>query len=258
MTAAALQKKFKSLVKAHLPRGANLGPAVVQLFLNDGQRRTHVSLMNFPAFLAPQAAAEYVYRLRIYDRDGRVLRTQQIDLPRFGATDADLADVFGDALPAFGMIAVRIAPRRALYFGDRHLGRIRPHFYTLYTGPAMESLGLVHPQTSLDEPCAPERQWLSNLQLDPQRVRKLEVFQVNPSRQPLKSEVFLANAAGETLNKVEEVIPACGTRRAEFDLSAFAEKGEPVSVGLRGLAAANGKPILFMHFPDGSFTCCHG
>jgi hypothetical protein len=52
-------------------------------------------------------------------------------------------------------------------------------------------------------------------------------------------------------------IPPRGTRRVEFDLAPLAGRHPVVCVGLRGLAAANGKPILFLHFRDGSFTCCH-
>lgn len=257
MMGLAIKQKVKFFVKSHLPRGANLGPPIVQLFLNDG-RNTHLGLINFPTFLAPDETGEYVYRLCIYDADGRKLGEKQIELSRFGSIEVNLADVFAFSLPSYGMVAVRIEPRNSLYFGDRHLGRIRSNFFTLYTGPKMDSLGLIHPQTSLDAPCDPTRSWMSNLQLDPRCVRKIEVFQVNPSRQALESEVILQGSDGHLLANAKELVPAHGTRRAMFDMEPLEKFCESFSVGLRGLAAANGKPILFMHFRDGSFTCCHG
>jgi hypothetical protein len=196
--------------------------------------------------------------LRIYNPDGREVGETRLDLSRFGAIEVSLADVFSSSLPSYGMVAARIEPCNSFFFGDRHLGRIRPNFFTLYAGPTMDSMGLIHPQTSLDAPCDPARRWLSNLQIDLRHVRKLEVFQINPSREAIESEVFLQGADGCVLENAKELIPAHGTRRAMFNLEPLESRCETLSVGLHGLAAANGKPILFMHFRDGSFTCCHG
>lgn len=250
----ALAKTVKSFIKTHLPRGANLGPAVVQLFLNDG-RKTHISLINFPAFLAPHEAGHYSYELCMYGPDGRAIGEKQIDLPLFGSIDVDLIKTFGSQLPSYGMVTARIKPQNYLYLKDRHLGRIRPHFFAFYTDSTMNSLGLVHPQINLDTVVEPNRRWVSNLQLDPQSVMELELFQINPSLQSLESEAFLEDTAGNVLATRKELIPPYGTRRVLFNLK---ERNEIFSVGLQGLAAANGKPLLFMHFKDGSFSCCHG
>lgn len=251
---SAFSKTVKSFIKMHLPRGANVGPAVVQLFLND-QRKTHISLINFPAFLAPCEAGSYSYELRVYGTDGRRIGKTQIDLPLFGSTDVDLTQTFGSQLPSYGMVAVRIKPQNYLYLKDRHLGRIRPHFFAFYANPAMDSMGLVHPQINLGTAAEPNQRWLSNLQFDPQKVVELELFQINPSRQPLESEAFLEDTNGDVFAAQKEVIPPFGARRALFNLKG---RNEIFTVGLQGLAAANGKPILFMHFKDGSFSCCHG
>ena len=66
----------KAVIKRHLPRGLNVGPAVVQLFLNDG-RSTRLGLVNFPSFLAPTCAIDYRYALRAYDESGRPERDRR-------------------------------------------------------------------------------------------------------------------------------------------------------------------------------------
>lgn len=256
MAAVALTKTLKSFVKAHLPRAFNVGPAVVQLFLNDG-RETSLSLLNFPAFLAPKEAQAYEYRVWVYDEDGHEKASTRVSVAPFGAVDVNLRERFGSQLPAFGMVAVRIEPTSLLSFRDGHLGRIRSHFFALYSDRDMNSIGLVHPQTSLGSPVDSQRRWVSNLRLDPRRLRKLEMFQVNPSRESVTSEAFLQSEEDEVLATHREAIPSYGTRRAVFDIESIESRCAVFSVGLHGLAAANGKPILFLHYRDGSFSCCH-
>lgn len=253
MTAVAALKTF---AKRHLPRGMNVGPAVVQLFLNDG-RTTRIGLNNFPAFFAPSQAVEYRYRLRIFDEEGREAGHTSVELARYGSAEVNLNALFGGALPRFGILAARIEPLQFFSLRDRHLGRIRPHVFALYASEEMDSIGLVHPQTHLDAAAAPDRRWLSNLEIDPAVVERIEIFQINPGRIAVESEVFLQAEEGEILAKSAARIPARGTRRASFELSPYAGRKKAVSVGLQGLAAANGKPILFLHFRDRSFTCCH-
>src|SRR6185295_2484339 len=106
MTALATLKAF---AKTHLPRGMNVGPAVVQLFLNDG-RRTRLGLNNFPAFFAPTRAVEYRYRVRIFDEEGRDAGRAVVALARYGAADVGLNSLFGAALPRYGIVAARIEP----------------------------------------------------------------------------------------------------------------------------------------------------
>ena len=251
-----LPRAVKSTIKANLPRGLNVGAAVVQLFLNDG-RTTRLGLVNFPSLLAPTSGQDYRYHLRTFDEDGRTAGNAVVDMPRYGSAEVDLPKVFGDRLPRMGMIAVGIRPARFFSMRDRHLGRIRPHFFTLFLSPRMESVGLVHPQTHLGADAAPERHWVSNLQIDPAVVPRVELFQVNPSTRAVESEAFLQGGSGEVLTESKAVVPPRGVRRVEFDLSPYGKHDTPVCVGLRGLAAANGKPILFLHFQDGSFTSCH-
>ena len=121
----------------------------------------------------------------------------------------------------------------------------------------MDSIGLVHPQTHLDAAPAPDRRWLSNLEIDLAAVEQVELFQVNPGRAAVESEVFLQAEDGSLLARSAARIPARGTRKASFALAQYVGRNKAVSVGLQGLAAANGKPILFLHFRDRSFTCCH-
>lgn len=254
--ADVLSPRLKSAIKTHLPRGLNLGPAVVQLFLNDG-RCTRLGVANFPSFFAPEQAAGYHCHLRVFDAEGREIASTELALPPYAATEVDLSAAFGQSLPHWGMVAARIYPSSFFSLRDRHLGRIRPHFFTLYADEGMRSIGLVHPQTNLGARAAPERQWLSNLEVDPAMVQKLELFQVNPGDAPVESEAFVQTQGGTVVAAKRHDIPSHGTRRVVFDLSQIAIGEKTVSVGLRGLAAANGKPILFLHFRDGSFTCCH-
>jgi len=251
-----LSPAVRSAIKARLPRGLNVGNPIVQLLLNDG-RSTRLGLVNFPSFLAPAQGVDYRYTVSVFDEDGRETGSTVVDVPRYGATEVELAEVFAERLPAMGMLAVSIRPARFLSLRDRHLGRIRPHFFTLFSSPGMESVGLVHPQTHLNAPAAPERRWLSNLLIDASAVERVELFQVNPGRVPVDTEAFLHGAQGTVLARSSARIPARGTRRVVFELKPFAAEHPSVSVGLHGLAAANGKPILFLHFRDGSFTCCH-
>jgi hypothetical protein len=253
----AVPAALKSVVKRHLPRGLNVGPAVVQLFLND-RRTTRLGLVNFPSFLAPTRGIEYRYALRAFDESGREAGRMVVDLARYGSAEVDLRAVFGGKLPNCGMLAARIHPLNFFSLRDRHLGRIRPHFFTLYASEGMESIGLVHPQTNLGAAAEPARRWVSNLEVDVSLVERLELFQINPGRAAVHSEAFLQSSDGTVLARSASHIPPRGTRRVEFELARVAEHHKVVSVGLQGLPAANGKPILFLHFPDGSFTCCHG
>ena len=251
-----LSETLKAAIKARLPRGLNIGPPVVQLFVNDG-RTTRLGMVNFPSLFAPQEAQDYCYALRAFDAEGHEVRRARLNVPRYGSAEVDLRSALGSDLPPWGMVAARIYPSHFFSLGDRHLGRIRPHFFTLYADSRMESLGLVHPQTNLDALPAPERRWVSNLEIDPAVVSAVEVFQVNPGRTPVDSEFFLQGDGGAILVRTTVHLPPRGTRRMVFALTQYSAQAGTVSVGMQGLAAANGKPILFLHFRDGSFTSCH-
>jgi hypothetical protein len=253
----AVATSLKSFAKTHLPRGLNLGPAVVQLFVNDA-RSTRLGLINFPSFFAPTRASTYRYALRVFDEQGREAGRAAVELAPYGAAEVDLRAVFGAALPRYGMVAARIHPLHFFSLRDRHLGRIRSQFFALYASAGMDSVGLVHPQTNLDAAPDPGRRWLSNLQVDPVAVQRIELFQINPGSAAVATEAFLHSADATVLASSADSIPPRGTRCAVFDLAPLARYHDAVSVGLHGLAAANAKPILFLHFRDGSFTCCHG
>jgi hypothetical protein len=247
---------LKSTIKRTLPRGLNIGPAVVQLFLNDG-RKTRLGLSNFPSFLSPVSAADYRYELSAFDEEGREAASVLVDVPRYASVDLDMSAAFGSRLPSLGMVSARIIPVRYFSLSDRHLGRIRPQVFALYASERMESVGLVHPQTSLGAAPALDRRWVSNLEIEPATIDHIELFQVNPGDAWVQSEAFVQGPDGTMLARCSNRIPPRGTRRAVFELASLAGRHKTVSVGLNGLAAANGKPILFLHFRDASFTCCH-
>ena len=232
----------------------------VQLYLNDETMHTRVTLPNFVSLFAPATRATCRYRLWAFDGAGGALGERQIDLAPFGAADIDLGTLFDGALPAFGMFAAHMTLRPKFSYAAHHLGRLMPQFLTLYEARGMlapqASMALIHCLSKLGQRPVPHAAWRSTLPIDTDGVAALEVYQVNPSPQAVRSELYLEAPDGGRIVADKASVPPLATRRVRWPREAFAGR-RWLRLGAHGLTAPNAKPLLFVHFADGSFSAQH-
>ncbi len=229
---------------------------IVQLFLHGPQRRTTFTFTNVGSLYCPAAGNGCRYELTLYDETGHRVGRTKLDLPRFGTAEVRLHEHLRGPLPETGLLVARVRNRPRINRVANHLGAIRPHFFALYHTPEMGSLALIHPQTGLvDAPC-PDLEWHSNLTFDPATAATIEAYQINPSPEPVRSELRLS-AGDEVIGRSEAIVPARGSRCVRFGREQLASAKGRLHLPARGMTAPNAKPLLFQVAGDGSFSASH-
>ena len=252
-----LKTTLKSLAASVLPRNSFPGSNVAQLFLNGGGIETEYTFTNIASLYSPKTGQPYVYTLTLHDGDGRRARSTVVTVPVHGTRALRLSDVMKGPLPDRGLLSVSLRSASALFYGDKHLGRVNPHFYALYRSVESGSYALIHPQAAIGATPVPAGEWRSTQLIDTARVRSLRIFQINPCLSPATTSLRLCGLDGEVLQESTATLPPLSSREVEWPLFDFTARPFVV-VGMKGLPGPNSKPLVFNVFFDGSFSASHG
>jgi hypothetical protein len=240
----------------HLPRPLNIAGPVIQLYVHDQTRTTTFTFANFPSLYAPRRALSYRYVVECRGPDGTALGRRTLKVPAFGVRQVGIDELFGSELPSWGTIHVGLRPTSLLNRSDQHLGRLTPHFYTLYHEREMRFLALVHPQTLAVRGRMALPEWRSNLLLDAELAETLEVFQVNPTGRTVTSELRVHNENGTVLTRSSCALPPYGVRRERWVVQEFGP-ARWISLGADHLTGPNAKPLVFVTNRDGLLSGSH-
>lgn len=254
--AGNLLKKVRSEAHVRLPRGLRLRRRVAQILVNDGDIRTRITLVNFASFFAPTVASDYRYVVSAQDDHGRVVASRTFAIGRWHSRELAPVDDLGCDAITLGVVVVELRPANPLFMGDRHLGDLTPHFFTVYES-ARGGAALIHPQSMLGRAPAPALCWESNALIECDRMSRLQLYQMNPSREAVASKLRLRDVRSQEIVWTHEgTLVAGGVRRVDVEMADL-PRGATVRLGAEGLGADNAKPLLLMRLRDGTLMGMH-
>lgn len=249
--------KMRHGAMAMLPRGLRLDRPVTQLFINDDRRKTKYTLTNYPALLSPQTAESCTYKVTMWNSHGQRVAKATFELAPHGSIEVNPETAFERAaLPALGMVSVRLKPKSSLSYNDRHLGVLSSHFYALYHTPDMSSVALVHPQSKLHLPTSTVENWISAHVLEPSALKSIDAYAINSATEACHM-TFGFRSTGDSV-KMEKQISIASRGAGLVTWTKSELPTEAFSLTMRGLIPHNVKPLVFLNFDDGSFAASHG
>lgn len=251
-----LRKKLEKRLRPFKPRGYRLAPPVAQLYVADAGRSTRFTFIDFPSFLSPRASNEYYYEVAAFRADGSSAGLHRIEVGSLQAREIGVEELGFSSLGNYGIVTAQIKPKRLLSYRDRHLGELTSHFYALFHSRNWQSVALVHPQTTVQVKSQPMMQWTSLRLLDFSKLVKIEVFQINPTPAAFESRLLLRSLKGAIHAVSEGVIAPFGTRQVVWDASC-APTNSLLTLSADGMTCPNGKPLVFYHFLNESFSAAH-
>lgn len=225
--------------------------SVAQLFINDGEVFSRYTLLNIPSVLSPETSYTIKAVVKVFSESAKVKLSKEYILKPFESREVFFG--YDNNLPKIGVISVEIEPYTLFSKNDSILGTLTPHFYSLFHTRNMDSLGLIHPQTLLNQKGTTVN-WKSQLNISGENVEKLVVYQINPVAQSQSNILTLKNENGSVVNSIENDFKPYSANKAEFDLK---EVSSTVHLELDRTNTANAKPLVFMYFKDGTFTAVH-
>ncbi len=251
-------RQFKRKLEGSLPRNLNVSSPIVQIYLG-GEYETRYSLVNFPSLLSPMTAYTCIYDIALYSKNGSCVGKRSISLEPFQSYEVRPSEIFGENLPDLGMLTAKIRSASPLVFSDKHLGKITPHIYALYSDKERRSLVLVHPQTTLVNKASKNQEWRSGVLLDSNKIKRVIAIQINPSKQSAKSTLFLYREGEERkwLGEMNGEILPMGARKIEWDIAKTGISKGNFSIGANTLLSPNAKPIILTYFDNETFTGMH-
>ena len=251
-------RPLKRQLENYLPRNMNINSATAQVYLG-GDFETRYTLTNFPSLFSPSTAYKCIYDIALYNELGYCIGRNSINIAPFGSAEIIPSEVFGKNLPNLGIFTAKIRSSSRFVLSDRHLGKITSQIYALYSDKKINSLALVHPQTSLVKNHSNPTQWKSDVLLDSGKIEKLIAIQINPTNKCSESTLYLCKDNGyqQKIGEVSSKISPLGVIKVEWDIKKIGIKNGYFSIAANKLTSPNAKPIILAYFKNGSFSGMH-
>jgi hypothetical protein len=228
--------------------------AITQMYINNNQVHTRLCLSNFSIF-APEHIDTCEYSVQIYDNSGAIIYDEIHFIERHGSAFLEVQHLIGEK-SEYGMVAVKIKTNliKKIDFIDRFYS----HLYAIYHTPVTwDSVGVVHPQTGIVKRYNGSNvSWQSNQMIDTKNLNKIELLMFNPNTISSDSMINLQTENRDSLTFKEVKFKPFETKLLSFDKN-FKYSGK-VGIKLEGMSAENAKPLIFLHFLNGSFSVSHG
>jgi len=229
--------------------GSPIKNGMVQLYRNDGDFRTIVSIPHHLSFLAPDSNVGIEYRVTAYRRDGRKVGTAKRLIPHFATLQVPLDELI-ENLDDYGMFVVSC--RYDTSAGIDFLGETSPQFMTIFVPRRNDSAPqLIHSHKYLDRlpPLSRAVSRTSALQEGLETADRLDCFVLNTSPMTVRGEIELSNGSCRQFS-----IPGRGVGQVTMAMDCR----QSVDVTSRFDRVLNHrKPIVFRRFPSGWITASH-
>ncbi|RZJ77007.1 MAG: hypothetical protein EOO45_00130 [Flavobacterium sp.] len=257
-------RKAKRALKSTLPRQFHTSPPVSQIYLNDPEKglETSLTIVNFPSFFSPLKSHQYIFEITLCIAEGEIFWKKKYEVDRHCSREIILNEleigIPNSMLPKLGIVSVGLKPRSPIYYGDRLLGRITPHFFVRYTSSIHDSVAVVHPQTFLNVRHVPGINWASNAILETKDLTHIFLYQMNPTKKPVQTASILIDVeTDEEICRQVSDRSFASVHQTVWEASHFQDHPR-ISVAIENMPAENGKPIIFGFFRDKSFFAFHG
>ncbi len=234
-------------------------PPIVQIYIGGSEGlSSRYSLTNVPSFYSPSHVYPVIYECSIYDQSGVLLETKAVRLSPYGSYDLVPKTFFNVDLPEFGLFVAKMRPESFFTYSDRHLGEITAHFYALYLDEVTGSLALIHPQATLNSAkWSNERKWKSGLLIDLDKLSKILIMQINPTKEYFLNRVGIYSEDGVELGGTDFQIPPMGCQAQEVFSKDLDSTNKFIYIGAQKLSSENTKPIIFLYDKECNFSGLH-
>ena len=234
-------------------------PPIVQIYIGGSKGlSSRYSLTNVPSFYSPSRAYPVIYDCSIYDQSGELLETKAVRLAPYGSYDLIPTEFFKVGLPEFGLFVAKMRPESFFTYSDRHLGEVTAHFYSLYRDEVTGSLALIHPQTTINpSKWSNERRWKSGLLIDLDKMSKILIMQINPTKEYFSNRVGIYDEDGIELGGADFEISPMGCQAKEVLSINLSSDNKFIYMAAEKLSSENTKPIIFLYDKESNFSGLH-
>ncbi len=230
---------------------------VVQIFINSSERTTRYSISNFPSFLDPTNAKTCICTAVLFNQDGQKVFETKLKMKPFETMDINFADLMKNgAPPKFGLAVFKVEPENGIFFPHPNLERLTSHFFSTFFDKNGSVCGLIHPQSVFKPDPKPGLYWESNLKMDSTDLEWIELYQINPSTEPVQSKILLMDDKQKSIYSRDEIIKPFASRFCKIDAKSLSGSSK-VHVALDGIAGENCKPIVFFKNKSNLVSAVH-
>lgn len=256
-----MRKKIKEILKAiafKMPfKFLYKKITVSQIYINDSLRTSKYSLPNFVSFLDPKQAKKAFCYANLYDDNGTLIFSKKIPMGTFETLEVDFNTLCDPkSLPQQGIVTLRLVPQHFIFNSNAILGHITSHFFSLFSSRDGGVCGLIHPQSSFEPGIQPDLKWISNLSIPTEGVACLEVFQMNPNRDEVESQLLLYDENRKVVFSEAKKINRYGSRYLKINKHDF-HSARHVKLGMLGATGENCKPLIFITTDKGIMSAVH-
>lgn len=257
-TAASIKNMIKrQIVKAPMNWMVKKIP-ISQMFINDEEISTQYGISNFPSFLDPKNAIDAECEAVLYNENGRMVFRKNLEMNKFETLQVDFSKMLKRAeLPKLGLAVFNVVPRGGIFFQYPILWHIKSHFFCFFLNKRGGVCGVVHPQSPINPKPDNTCSWSSNLSIETDQLAWLKIFQINPSRKHVRSEVYLRDENGAILVNEAAIFSPRASKFIAIDQSKLVGS-KRIRIGLVGLPGENCKPIvIFKNKYSGAISAVH-
>ena len=272
----AFKSEIKSLIKKYIPAPwfhqakkirdhlveLNLGPPVVQIYVNTDGITTRLGINDFFNFLVRDVESEIEFCMVLYTPEGKKLYTHQELLKRDANFDLNVSQFLANhqLKSPCGLVTVQLKPKRGRHFEYKRLGVTGAHFYVFYEhteGEAKGSIGHVHPSSVLDRENCVSGAFTSNQTIFTRDLEGIRLLQANPSYHPVEVTYHLLDIyTKKPVMSRTELLGPLTTHIFDFDFSDLPPDLQ-ITVYLDKLPTANSKPVLIRKSKNKIWTYSH-
>lgn len=237
----------------------DLTAPVLQMYVNDSEISTHICINNFYSFLAPSVETTAVLEIIFYDANGKKILKLKEKMQAFQSRFVDVAKTLSsqNIESELGVVTLQLRPINPRKSAYKRFGTSSSHFFQLYHG-SNGSVAMIHPSSLADPKNKASDHWISNQTIDTNGLKKIVLYQCNPSYVAHQMKHFLmATETSGIVTETTSTIPPLGTQRIDFNLSDLPITPDRLTIGVDALPSANSKPMLARVYSEGRFSMSH-
>jgi hypothetical protein len=234
--------------------GSPIRQRMLQLYRNDAEFSTTVSIPHHLSFLAPDTNIAIRYSVVAYDRNGKLIGEKQHLVRHFETLQIPLEAAVGGPLDEYGIFAVSCTYDS--HEGIDFLGQTSPQYMTMFlprnSGNAPQ---IVHSHKYMDQFPPLKRRMIrrSSLCEGDDSLTGISYFLLNSSSVPVAGKLTVASDSGPVSEK-ELAARGRGVCRVDVQLSG---RGPYQMTCELDRAINHRKPIAFRRFASGRITASH-
>lgn len=233
---------------------------VAQIYINEENIETIVCANNFFSSTIPEIKNGAELQIYLMNCRGITIAQKVYDLNYNGSKSFSAKEILKEAntKSKIGLVCCSIKPKTGQNVEEiyKKSGQCVSHFFVLYKDLQNNSIGLVHPQSTLKGKPARFSSWRSNQMLNLNGLKKLRIYQANHSEN--KAEIVYSlfdYHSGAEIDKKKLSIEKFSADFIDFEVEKYVSYAY---LQTNSLPVGNGKPLIMRVFKDDKWTIIHG